>query len=233
MFFSKPPTPKPPAMFHPDDQRIMAALKWEEKPFRINPLTLETLQVVANTTSNVRLHYSGNCVVLANTVLYNLKRGQVELSVGNTASPFKGVNEIATNKAIFQGVLDPMSRKKDSNAATLSQDILNSFKTRNERFFYIGLDYESPYLIGRMLNMGGHSLNAVVLGDGDAAQVVFLDAWYKKLYTPAEFEKKYPMQLSYTLEAYVGEVKPIVKPDIEAKSEVKLETKNMDIRPKQ
>lgn len=136
-------------------------------------------------------------------LLYNLKLGRTELSVGNTSPFYRGFKHTDISKIILG---DSLEYVDDTwNAWNLYSTILANFRKTGERVFLI----MTP---ATRFNVG-HSFNAVVTGNDKKAEVIFVDAWYKRTYTNQELMKKYNKDwYRCTISNFPGPITPLVEP---------------------
>ncbi len=121
--------------------------------------------------NNTRIHYSGNCAVLAAAFHYNAINRLNILSVENTSSPFVGFESQVVHEVVFG------KRLKGScclhSLREVTEEILRRYEVDGEMFFIVAVE---DYYVG-FLEVG-HDFNAVVLLDDDAKPCVqFVDTW--------------------------------------------------------
>jgi len=163
-----------------DVKRIMNALHFNKNntEIKVNELNESKLNELANATNCSVVQYSGNCVLVSRCLLYNLKSGRNVLAVSNTYPILEFICNSTADKILFEKAL--VTYKNDGFYSTSSVDglekgILNAFTQTGERNFIIEIHHhEKIPLIGWTLP--GHDMNAVVVGSGENAEVIFVDA---------------------------------------------------------
>ncbi len=173
----------------PEDKRIVSALKWVKKPFhfKLEELNEKSLAKIARKTNGATIHFSGNCTVLAFSLLYNLLTNKTELKGTNTYPIYRPVNSEQAEQIILGKKATPI-KWGISEIEKFAPEILSRFKSSGERFFLVAMNY---LIFGKP---GGHIFNAVVVGEKEHARVIFVDAWNtltSPIDSPESLVKKY------------------------------------------
>jgi plasmid virulence protein D len=174
-------------------ERIIKALKSKKDPEEITyqSLTKEKLAQIANDVNGSYLHYTGNCVLLARTMLYNLTNETNILSANNTPPFYSPLSRISSEKILFGKELVSLSGHFSTDE--LESAVLEVYKRYKQAFCVItSIGYRLP-IVGKTSE---HDFNAVVLFDKEANKpyVQFVDAWKTSNYTPSkeELKQRYP-----------------------------------------
>ncbi len=193
-----------------DEQRILNAFEWNKKPLEFTDEKLDkaTLKKIAAATNSAIIHYSGNCTALAYALLYNLKMQKAETAIANTFPLHTGLDPLCSANIFFGQALAFIPVPKNSKHE-LTTTILETFQSQGERHFVININYQKPKTFSR-----GHVLNAVVIGNKNNPQVIYVDAWKSStyVYTPDELLKEYSMAMTVGLQYHPGPVAKLVAP---------------------
>lgn len=175
-----------------DAKRINNALlvETEEQEYYPEKLTRQNLQQMAKYVNNTYIHYSGNCVLLAACLHYNLHYRKDILSAKNTASPTIGISGTIVDQLIFGKQLE--SSHRFHCLADLEKELLMRYMINGERSFIIQAQGYTVPIIGQC----GHDFNAVVLcGEDNKPYVQFVDSWktFNVLPTITELNAHFPI----------------------------------------
>lgn len=172
--------------------RTVAALERIEhgKKIDLPGLTKDELSRLAKKVNSAGFHCSGNCVLLASCMLYNLKHGAPELAAKNVSPVYEGLNSDVVGVVLFG-----QQWEKCAQRATLKEaeaDMLRVYEETGNRFFVLETSgYQVPF-IGEC----GHCANAVILLDeNQQPHVQIVDAWKtwgdENVPTQEAFAKRY------------------------------------------
>jgi len=176
-----------------EERRVINALKKRKNltPVVKSELTKDTLHRLAYDVNGALFHYSGNCVLLARAILYNLREGANILSVANTHPFFQGIKPKQSDKILFGKDL-AIVKSNIQGITALESEILQHH-VRTGEIYYIVQSKGFPINLGFYELTVGHHFNAVVLKVNHAPQVQFVDAWKTSNPTPSkqELDKKF------------------------------------------
>ena len=128
------------------------------------------LQSLAKFTNGAYiLHYSGNCVLLATCLYYNLLQGKKLISVKNISSPLIGLESIIVEEMIFGSSLDTLADRLSSIQMVTSKIQEEHAKTGRLYYNILAEGYMLP-----ILGESGHAFNAAIVNDN---KVLYVDAW--------------------------------------------------------
>lgn len=154
-----------------DIKRIAKALHLSRHPLILPPtLSVHGFDSLARFTNSALIHYSGNCVLLATCVYFNLLQGKKMVSVKNTPKPFLGLTSDVVEKMIFGQELDFLEKGMHS-LLEVKERILQEYQLTGRLYYLISTSgYRIPITGG-----SGHDFNAAVINDG--TEVLYIDAW--------------------------------------------------------
>jgi plasmid virulence protein D len=160
--------------------RVENAIIVNESPEKIpNKLTKQVLADLAYKTNNTYIHYSGNCVLLATCIFYNLTERKIELTVQNTGKPWTGFNsEIVEPMLLGKRLGETLGPFKTLDEVEVA--ILKEYKISGKYVFVLDTSEYILPIMGRLpLGLSlEHALNVlVILDQNNEPMVQFLDAW--------------------------------------------------------
>ncbi|MCB1108000.1 MAG: T3SS effector cysteine hydrolase SpvD family protein [Chlamydiia bacterium] len=171
-----------------DISRVQDALfvHAEIRDIDTNTLDEKTLEGLAKRANAAFIHFTYNCSILANAMLYNLESGKEVLCAKNVYPPFKGFHIGFIEKNLFK--VDIGTWRRPSSLKNAQDMILADHERTQKKFYMLNLQFNTFW------GEEGHFLNAVVLNDQDGkARVVYVDAWTtsQSIWTLEELEKEY------------------------------------------
>ena len=153
---------------------IIRALKLNQKPTPIQKESFDraNLTTVVSEVNASHVHISGNCALLAVSLMYNLLNvHECFLAVKNTYPIYEGVDPVVAEKVILG---QSLSFSNQCSLDDLEKTIVDTYNKTGEKVFSIqAYEYSIP-ILGEM----GHCFNALVyLDEHQQPQVQFMDAW--------------------------------------------------------
>ena len=173
----------------PGEQRAVDALRVNLQPTKRNleKYNRENINKVVSEINCATVHFSGNCSLLSNIVMYNLlNEHDCYLAGSNTYPILKSVDGI---EDLFFG-----QELEDTGATCydcyqLKDELLRCYRETKERVFCVDVKgYKLP-IVGK----AGHAFNAVIFEDEKGVPFVqFVDAWKRNhMPTTKEIQKQY------------------------------------------
>ncbi|MCR9192174.1 MAG: T3SS effector cysteine hydrolase SpvD family protein [Gammaproteobacteria bacterium] len=188
----------PDANYYPPsetfDRRIYKALRAHKKHPNIDleHTSKEELERYVRETNDATFHFSGNCELLADLLMYNfLNQEGSFLSAGNIYPPWKGASTIhrqllgqylsgyhasddETKSNAIEEKKCPLANMKSHSINQLEKRIISCHHQTNEVLFKISASGYAVQIFGEI----GHVFNALILNDEqDNPYVQFLDSW--------------------------------------------------------
>ena len=226
------PDPKNPSTFFSENKqsnttRFFKALRWigrnpnhkQQEPFKVEQLTKKDLNKIAKKTKRCTIHYSGNCLGLSLAMFYNLKKGNIEISIGNTAPFYKGLELDSAMEEMILGSGHSFNKNMGSGGWGIRDGKIITEKANANNFvnqllsaFYVNHE-QRVFMIGTIGKRFSHMLNAVIVGSPERPEILFVDAWrsHHRVMTAEQFIKRYrhsrvlqacyfPQPLDHTIE---------------------------------
>lgn len=163
--------------------RIRKALKAQANPKPIDTENLDRnkLKKIARHINMSSFHCSGNCTLLARSVLYNINHGQERLGAVNSFPIYKPLKEKELQSII------PTWRFRNRYKGI--EELESSVKMIHEIFGSHCCIVNVWRKIPGMNRSIGHAFNAVIIkGAEGSKEVQFVDAWRKRNPTPSKKE---------------------------------------------
>lgn len=185
-----------------DYQRVKDSLHIDSRPGPLpKELKMGDLKGIADFVNYTYVHYSGNCVLLAASVHFNIENNANILRAENTASPHVGLEAEVVDQVIFGKVLGPSYSL--GTLGEVSKEVLRRYEVNGDRSCIVSSEGYRVPLVGE----SGHDFNAVVLLDSSNKPFVqYLDAWKTSNTIPAmeSFERYFSPSASFTVRS-IGE----------------------------
>lgn len=158
-------------------------------------MNLAELKLLAKFTSSAQFNYSGNCVLLAACLHYNIKNGGYFLSAENISLPFTGLDSVCVDRLLFGNVLD--ESYSIASFHQLKDYIVNCYLNTGNISFII---HAESAILGGVLDTA-HDFNAVVFNSDGVITIKFVDSW--RIMHKVKSEKQMERSISHNTYFYV------------------------------
>lgn len=183
-----------------DYKRVKGSLRIDPNPIQLpKDLKNDDLKKMAGFVNHAVVHYSGNCVLLAACVHYNIEKNAKILCAGNISSPRVGLEPEVVDKVIFGKELNRSSFLNTLDE--VSKEVLRRYEVYGDRSCIVSAESYSVPLFGETW----HDFNAVVLLDSSNKPFVqYLDAWKTSSTLPEKeaLQAHFPVSACFIVRSY-------------------------------